>query len=111
MSRRLAHGMRDRIKASTAPRSRLREPVQTLVAELNRLLRGWGAYFRVGNASRHFAQVDNYVRERVALFLSKKTHRSGRNWQRHNWAFFQQLRLYRLSGTVTWHRAAPTATR
>jgi RNA-directed DNA polymerase len=109
--RRAMQRVRDRIKAITAPRSRLREPVQTLVAELNRLLRGWGAYFRVGNASRHFAQVDNYVRERVALFLSKKTHRSGRNWQRHNWAFFQQLRLYRLSGTVTWHRAAPTATR
>jgi group II intron reverse transcriptase/maturase len=110
-SQRAMQRVRDRIKAITAPRSRLREPVQTLVAELNRLLRGWGAYFRVGNASRHFAQVDNYVRERVALFLSKKTHRSGRNWQRHNWAFFQQLRLYRLSGTVTWHRAAPTATR
>jgi RNA-directed DNA polymerase len=109
--RRAMQRVRDRIKAITAPRSRLKEPVQTLVAELNRLLRGWGAYFRVGNASRHFAQVDNYVRERLALFVSKKTHRSGRNWQRHDWAFFQHLGVYRLSGTVTWYQAAPTATR
>jgi group II intron reverse transcriptase/maturase len=104
--------VRERIKAITAPRRRLKEPVQTLVAELNRLLRGWGAYFRVGNPSRQFGQVDNYVRERLALFLSKKAQRSGRNWgQRYTYAFFQQLGIYRLSGTVTWRVAAPTATR
>ncbi|MBI4495175.1 MAG: hypothetical protein HY690_20560, partial [Chloroflexi bacterium] len=46
--------VRDRIKAITAPRQRLPAPVQTIVAELNRAVRGWGAYFRVGNPSRHF---------------------------------------------------------
>ena len=44
-------GIRARVKASTAPRHRLPEPVGPLVDELNRLLRGWGAYFRVGNAT------------------------------------------------------------
>jgi group II intron reverse transcriptase/maturase len=80
--------VRERIKAITAPRARLKEPIQTLVVELNRLLRGWGAYFRV------------------------KRHRSGRNWgQRYTWEFFQHLGLYRLSGTVTWYQATPTGTR
>jgi hypothetical protein len=32
----------------------------------------------MGNASRQFVQIDSYVRERLALFLSKKTGRSGR---------------------------------
>ena len=75
--------VRDRVKAITAPRHRLQEPVEPLVAELNLVLRGWGAYFRVGNASRQFAQVDRYVRERLALFLSKKAGRRGRRWARH----------------------------
>jgi hypothetical protein len=40
--------------------------------------------------------------EQLALFVSKKTRRSGRNWKRHDWTFFQQVGLYRLSGTVAW---------
>jgi hypothetical protein len=103
--------VRDRIKAITAPRYRLLEPAQSLVDELNRLLRGWGAYFRVGNSSRKFLQVDDYVRQRLALFLSKKTGRRGRCWARHSWARFQALGVYQLSGTVQWHKAAPTAVR
>jgi RNA-directed DNA polymerase len=103
--------VRDRIKAITAPRYRLLEPAQSLVDELNRLLRGWGAYFRVGNASRKFQQVDDYVRQRLALFLSKKTGRRGRCWERHSWTSFQALGVYQLSGTVTWYKAAPSAVR
>jgi group II intron reverse transcriptase/maturase len=104
--------VRERIKAITAPRPRLLEPLERLIAELNPVLRGWGAYFRVGNASRQFGQIDRYVQERLALFLSKKAHRSGRNWkERYPWAFFQRTGVYRLSGTVARHTVAPTATR
>ena len=71
--RRAMQRIRDKIKAITAPRHRLPEPVGPIVAEVNQALRGWGAYFRVGNSARKFAQVDDYVRERLALFLSKKT--------------------------------------
>jgi group II intron reverse transcriptase/maturase len=108
---RAMQGVRDRIKAITAPRYRLLEPAQALVDELNRLLRGWGAYFRVGNSSRKFLQVDDYVRQRLALFLSKKTGRRGRCWERHSWALFQALGVYQLSGTVQWYKAAPRAVR
>src|SRR5204863_9869395 len=51
-SRRAMQAVRDRIKAITAPRHRLPGSVQQIVDELNRLLRGWGAYFGVGNSSR-----------------------------------------------------------
>jgi RNA-directed DNA polymerase len=110
-SRRAMQRVRDRIKAITAPRYRLREPVQTLVDELNRLLRGWGAYFRVGTASGQFRQVDDYVRERLALFLSKKTGRRGRQWGRHSVTLFRALGVYQLSGTVKWYSATPRAAR
>ncbi len=110
--RRAMERVRERIKAITAPRPRLLEPLQNLIAELNLVLRGWAAYFRAGNSSRQFVQIDSYVHERLALFLNKKTRRSGRNWKgRYSRAFFQPLGVYQLSGTITWRTAAPTATR
>ena len=81
------------------------------MAELNRLLGGWGAYFRVGNSGRKFQQVDDYVRERLALFLSKKTGRSGRGWERHPLAYFRQLAVQQLSGTAAWRTAPPKTAR
>jgi RNA-directed DNA polymerase len=110
-SRRAMQRIRARVKAITAPRHRLPEPVKPIVTELNAVLRGWGAYFRVGNASRQFVQIDSYVYERLALFLSKKTGRSGRRWKIHTRDFFRALGVYHLSGTVAWTTATPTAAR
>jgi RNA-directed DNA polymerase len=110
-SRRASQRVRARINAITAPRSRLREPVRSLVEELNRVLRGWGAYFRVGNAGQTFRQLDQYVRERLSLFLQKKAGRSGRRWKVHTPDFFRALGVYHLSGTVAWATATPTAAR
>jgi group II intron reverse transcriptase/maturase len=110
-SRRAMQAVRDRIKAITKPRHRLPEPVGAIVAELNMVLRGWGAYFRVGNSNRKFQQIDAYVQERLALWHSKKAGQPGRNWERHSLAYFQALGVYELTGTVKWYTAAPTGTR
>jgi predicted nucleic acid-binding protein len=57
-------------------------------------------------------QIDSYVHDRLALFLNKKARRSGRSWKtRYTRAFFQPLGVYRLSGTVAWRAATPTANR
>ena len=109
--RRAMQRIRDRIKAITAPRHKLPEPVGPIVTEVNQIVRGWGAYFRVGNSARKFDQVDDYVRERLVLFLSKKTGRRGPLRKRYDAAYFQKLGVYTLSGTVKWNKAAPTATR
>jgi len=54
---------------------------------------------RYGNSARKFAQLDSYVRERLAIFASIKHGRHGRNWQRHyTWAWATRLGIYRLSG-------------
>jgi RNA-directed DNA polymerase len=109
--RRAIQRIRDRIKSITAPRHRLPEPVGPIVAEINQAVRGWGAYFRVGNSSRKFAQVDDYVRERLALFLSKKAGQHGRHFERYTYAYCNRLAVYRLVGTVKWYAATPIATR
>ncbi|HKX02457.1 MAG TPA: group II intron reverse transcriptase/maturase [Methylomirabilota bacterium] len=110
-SRRAMQQVRDRIKAITAPRHRLPEPIEPIVAEVNRVVRGWGAYFRVGNSTRKLHAVDEYVRERLAGFLVKKTRRGWHRQRRDTWAFFERLGVHRLTGTVKWYTAAPTAAR
>jgi RNA-directed DNA polymerase len=110
-SRRAMQRVRERIKAITAPRRRLAEPIEPIVAEVNRVVRGWGAYFRVGNATRKLRAVDDYVRERLARFLVKKTRHGGQARKRYSWAFFERLGVYQLRGTVKWYTATPTAAR
>lgn len=109
--RRAMQAVRGRIKEITAPRHRLPEAIKPLVEELNRVLRGWGAYFRTGNSSRQFGQVDSYVRERLGLFLSKKTGRTGRRGGSRTLGYFQALGVYQLAGTVSWYKATPKAVR
>jgi hypothetical protein len=100
--------IRTKVKAITAPRSRLKHSIGVLVAELNPVLRGWGNYFRWGNSSRKFSQIDSYVQERLALFDSKKRQKRGRRWgTEDDQAWLAGLRAQRLSGTV---RHVPTAT-
>jgi RNA-directed DNA polymerase len=73
-----------------------------IVANLNRVLRGWGAYFRHGNSARKFADIDSYVHERLAIFASiKHGLRYHRNWtRRFTWAWSRGLGVHRLSGRV-----------
>jgi group II intron reverse transcriptase/maturase len=110
-SRRAMQRVRDRIKAISAPRHRLPEPIEPIVAEVNRMVRGWGAYFRVGNSTRKFHAVDEYVRTRLVKFLAKKTRRGWRGRKGDVWALFETLGVYRLVGTVKWTTATPTAVR
>ena len=95
--------IREKVRAIVGPRSRLPRDLREVIDEVNPVLRGWGNYFRVGNSTKHFKQVDSYVRERLYLFLSKKHGKSGRGWrQRWKRIDFRQEGLYQLSGTVRW---------
>ena len=95
--------IRAKVKAITSPRERLPWPIQRLVAELNPVLRGWGNYFRWGNSTRKFDQVDDYVHDCLALFDSKKRHKQGRRKMvDHPSTWVQTLGVYRLSGTISY---------
>ena len=97
-------------RAMAAVRAKIREatdrrfvgyPVDWVVVRLNRVLRGWGGYFRHGNSARKFAQIDSYVHQRLAIFASVKHGLHGRNWQRRfTWAWLKALGVHRLSGRV-----------
>ena len=52
--------LRQRVKRLT-PRGRCHQDLRGVIADLNPALRGWGNYFRTGNASKRFNQLDGYV--------------------------------------------------
>lgn len=110
-SRRAMQRVREHIKAITAPRHRLPNAIQPIVAEVNRVVRGWGAYFRVGNSTRKFRAIDRYVRERLVIFLVNKARRGKRARKCSAWALVEKLGVYRLQGTVRRATATPRAAR
>ncbi len=56
--------------------------LEEVIQVINPILRGWMNYFRVGNSSRKFSQIDQYVHERLALWWSKKHRKTGRHWKK-----------------------------
>ncbi|MEO8184963.1 MAG: group II intron reverse transcriptase/maturase [Deltaproteobacteria bacterium] len=100
-SNRAMQRIRQRIREMT-PRSRCHADLREVIADLNPVLRGWGNYFRTGNASTRFNQLDGYVYRRLKTL---RIERKGRNlrageaasWKRES---FWKLGLHRLRGTV-----------
>ena len=93
--------VRARVRALT-PRPRCHEGLRGVIAEINPVIRGWGQYFRTGNAAVKFIQIDRYVEDRLRGLLLKRAGsrlRAGRadGWRR---PFFEALGLYRLRGTI-----------
>jgi RNA-directed DNA polymerase len=52
--------LRDRVRELTSKRQSGKE-VKQIIAELTPVLRGWGNYFRTGNADREFNKMDGFV--------------------------------------------------
>jgi group II intron reverse transcriptase/maturase len=63
---------------------------------INPILRGWMNYFKFGNSGRVFNRIDSYVQERIALWWSKKHHKTGRRWSKGSKGM--TLEKYRLLG-------------
>lgn len=103
-SARAMASIRAKIRAITDRRGASRA-IEAVVADLNPVLRGWGAYFRHGNSDAKFAAIDFYVHQRLAQLASIKHHIRGRRLaSHHNYGWITRLGVYRLTGTVRWWR-------
>ena len=91
---------RDRIHELT-DRRRLLVPVEEVVQDVNRFLRGWAGYFRHGNSARHFHLVRTYATDRLALFVAKR-HRRARayGWRAVVYRSPDRYGLINLNGSV-----------
>jgi len=56
--------LRDRVRELTSKRQSGKE-VKQVIAELTPVIRGWGNYFRTGNADREFNKMDCFVVKRL----------------------------------------------
>lgn len=72
-------------------------PATEVVKRINATLAGWVNYFRVGNASRAFSEVRDYVEMKVRTLLTRRKRRrkSSVGWQRwSNEYLYEVLGLY-----------------
>jgi RNA-directed DNA polymerase len=100
-SQRSTKRVRQKVKWLTR-RGRCHADIRDVIADINPVLRGWGNYFRTGNAAKRFNQLDTYVWQRLVRL---RIQRKGRNmkpgevkrWSREH---FHGLGLHRLRGTV-----------
>jgi RNA-directed DNA polymerase len=106
-SQRSMQRARTRVKALTG-RSRVGIALPDTIGELNLFLRGWGNYFRTGNASDKFVELDRYVAWRLRRLLIKKRGRNLHAGQASRWTrtWFHDQGLHQLMGTIRYPKAA-----
>jgi RNA-directed DNA polymerase len=99
--------LREKVRDRTG-RSRGGTGIEWVIEDLNPILRGWGNYFRTGNAAVKFAQIDRYVVWRLKRLLIKKRGRNLHAGVAEQWTedWFNERGLYRLRGTVRYPKAA-----
>jgi len=89
-------------------RNRVGIDIRDVIAELTPILRGWGNYFRTGNAADKFRQLDRYVVWRLFRLMVKKRGRNLRAGHADQWTeeWFNGHGLHRLRGTIRYPKAA-----
>jgi RNA-directed DNA polymerase len=82
------------------------ESLPSIIAEVNRTLRGWFVYFQHA-PQRVFPPLDMWIRQRLRAILKKRNKRRGcaKGWDFRQWpnAFFADIGLFSL---VTAHNLA-----
>ena len=94
--------VRERVHDLTDARRSGAKDVKEIVASINPVLRGWGNYFRTGNADREFHSIDEYVYDRLVRWMQRRGGQRTR-YRRDAWPrerLHEEMGLYRLRGTV-----------
>ncbi len=92
-----------RMKSRTALLQKLKDvfrrhtsqPVDRVIYLINPILRGWVNYFRVGNSSKCFGYIKDWVEKKIRRHLMRARKRQGFGWNR--WSrvwFYKTLGLY-----------------
>jgi len=69
-------------------RRHLSQPVDRVIFLINPILRGWVNYFRIGNSSRCFGYVKDWVEKKIRCHLMRSRKRRGFGWYRWSRAWF-----------------------
>lgn len=101
-SQRSMKRIRQKIKAKTGRNRVGAGDIRDVIRVLNPILRGWGTYFRTGNAATRFIDLDRYTAWRLKRLMVKRHGRNLRAGQADQWTrqWFQGLGLHQLTGTI-----------
>jgi len=108
-SRRAMRSVRAKIRDHTNRRRRAgMKDVDDVIRDLNPVLRGWGNYFKTGNASKQFTAIDYCVWRRITRLLAKLRRKRGASlgssWarMRREWPMsrLREHGLHKLLGTI-----------
>jgi len=91
--------LRDRVREITSKRQSGQD-VKQIIAELTPVLRGWGNYFRTGNADRDFNKMDGYVVRSLRRWQYRRGGQRSTKRPPFSGEQLYGLGLYRLMGTV-----------
>ena len=105
-SRQAMQHARDRVRELTA-RDRLRWPIEQIVGDLNRFLRGWAGYFRYGNSTVQFDTIIRHAERRLQLWIAASHQQPWRYGRQQFAARSDRYGLISLDGTI----AAPRPNR
>jgi group II intron reverse transcriptase/maturase len=96
--------IRERIRELTGRRRWAgMKDIRDVIVLLNPVLRGWGNYFRTGNASLKFQQIDRYVNGRLARLRYRGRRDRSRPFMHPDWPparYAKELGLHHLVGTI-----------
>lgn len=110
--------IRDRIRELTDRRRRAgMRDIREVIADINPVLRGWGNYFRTGNTSTQFNQIDQLVTRQLVKLLAKRSQRRrkklrGKPFDPRQWPherFVNEHGLHKLLGTIRYPEGANAA--
>jgi group II intron reverse transcriptase/maturase len=105
--------VRERIRGLTDRRRRAgMKDIREVIRDLNPVLRGWGNYFRTGNASLKFRQVDRYVNQRLVRLMHRGRRDRTRPFANREWPttrFVKEFGLHQLLGTIRYPGGAHAA--
>ena len=103
-ARRAMNSVRTKMRELTDRRRCARiKDVREIICRLNPILRGWGNYFRTGNASTQFNALDSYVRMRLCRVMTRRCGQRRPSFRREDWPhsrFVEEHGLHKLLGTI-----------
>jgi len=91
--------LRARIREITSKRQSGKD-VKQVIAELTPVLRGWGNYFRTGNADREFNRIDTYVVRKLRRWQRRRGGQRPTKRPSFTGSQLYRMGLHRLRGTV-----------
>ncbi len=91
--------LRDRVREMTTPRAAGKD-LKQMIEDLTPIVRGWGNYFRTGNADREFNRMDSFVYLRLTRWLYRRGGQRARRSTDWTSQSFWDMGLHKLQGTV-----------